>query len=897
MTTNTKLQLEKYLYDITVNLDVTDMSVFCTTSICQSLYLSRTLTSQYLNELSKENKVVKINSRPVYYVSSKALEELLNSSLTQLDFLSIEEFIDYLTKEKDLLRDFSKAIGNNDSLEYCIDQMKSAILYPPNGLHVLLHGKKGSGKRYLVQLLYEFACNHKIFSHAAQFMEIEVKKNNQSAIHQLLDEDGYFHTLPEGLLYIYNAENMDSDFQERLQEQLLKISASKLQRPLRIVLGINHDVLENMQDSLQYAFPLKCKVPSYNERSLEEKEDFILRFFKKEQDKLQCKIMISSLVFQVLLHSSYINGIMELKSSIKNACANAYAQKENNPCVVVRLLHLPMTMLEHSDCYQDIGASQEKYYTLSEFRHRDDRERILSIFEDIMHQFSAYKQQEITFNDLMKQSQFVIRKYYDYLVFDSKITNVRYETFSNLLEKVLGPILKDSEITVPQNCIFVLAHILLADMKYNSGIHLWMKDRWQDIQDCLNILMEELPLEYALTQSVSTMLFEKMEFRLNGLNQIFMILNINFYNRDLDSQKLHGIILSHGYCTASSIVEAVNQLLERNVFEAIDMPLNMTFQEIENELNHYIELHPRWKSLILMVDMGSLEEIGKHVHANIKVGVLNNISTGTALEVGTQILQNRTIEEILPSVCEHTVCRYQLIQPQKKEKAILFTNDAGIEISRRLADLFRTSLPKNVNIKFMEYDFMKLMNHGEKDTIFDQYDILLIIKPHHLNLKYYPCVELEDIINFKEIHKVDEALQNDLDKEEIQIFNELLLKNFSLQNIMENLTILNPRKLLDFVSVSINELQRRLQIKFQSKTIVGIYIHVSLLVERLVTNHPIDYVGDLEPFMLAHKDFIQTVQDSFEIMLKDYNILLPMSEIYYLYNYIASDIENRKEVI
>lgn len=894
--TNTKQQLEQYLYDITRTLDVSNMSVFCTTSICQALYISRTLTSQYLNELNKEHKVAKITSRPVYYLSSKALEELLNTTFVQLDFLSIEEFIDFLTKEKGLLNDFSKAIGNNGSLEYCIDQMKSAVLYPPNGLNVLLHGKKGSGKRYLVQLLYEYACNHKLFGHTSQFMQVEVKKNNQTASKLLLDEDGYLTTLPEGLLYIYNAENMDSEFRDRLQEQLLKISKNKLKKPLRIVLGINHDLPDMMQDSLQYAFPLNCRVPSYSERSLEEKEDFILRFLKEEQDELQCDMRISSLVFQILIHSSNITGIMELKSCIKNLCANAYAQKKEQQCII-RLLHLPINILEYADPHDAFRTSQEKYCTLSDFRRREDRERILSIFDDILSLFSAYKLQDITLSVLIKQSQSVIRKYYDYLVFESKAVPIRYESFSKLLEKVCTPILKESAISIPQNCIFILANIIFADTKSNSGIHVWIKDRHQDIQECLTILMAELPLEYALTQSISTTLYEKMDIRLNGLNQIFMMLNINFYNRHLDKQKLHGIILSHGYCSASSIVEAVNQLLEENVFEAINMPLTMPFQDIEQELNHYIELHPRWTSLILMVDMGSLEEIGNYVHANIKVGVLNNISTGIALEVGTQILQNRTIEEILPSVCEQSVCRYQLIQPQKKERAILFTNDAGIAISHRLADLFRSSLPKNVHIKFMEYDYLKLMSNHEKDVIFAQYDILLIVKPYNLDIKYYPCVVLEDIINFKEIKKVDEALQHDLNQDEIQVFNEQLLKNFSLQNIMENLTILNPRKLLDFVSVSINELQRRLQIKFQSKTIVGIYIHVSFLIERLVTNHPIDYVGDLDVFKTQHARFIQKVQDSFEIMLKDYNVRLPMSEIYYLYNYISADIENRKEDI
>lgn len=66
---NTKEQLEQYLKEITLHFDINDMSGFCTTSISQERNLSRTLTSQYLNELYKEGKIIKISSRPVYYLS------------------------------------------------------------------------------------------------------------------------------------------------------------------------------------------------------------------------------------------------------------------------------------------------------------------------------------------------------------------------------------------------------------------------------------------------------------------------------------------------------------------------------------------------------------------------------------------------------------------------------------------------------------------------------------------------------------------------------------------------------------------------------------------------------------------------------------------------------------
>lgn len=893
---NTKTQLEQYLNEITKQLDMHDLHMFCTEMISKEVHLSRTLTSQYLNELNKEKKVVKVSSRPVYYFAAKALEELLGNDMCDLEFLNMAEFNDFVIKRKHISRDFSKAIGYNGTLQYCIDQMKSAVLYPPDGLHVLLYGKKGSGKCYLVRLLYEFSCHRKLFTQNARFMEVDVKKNNTTAMKQLFGEQGILHQLPEGLLHIRNAEYMDMELQDRLQEQLLKLSASRTKRNFRIVVSMNSDHSDELQKALLYMFPLNCRIPSFNERSMDEKEDFILTFLKKEQERMQKKINISTMVFQLLMNDSCIDGIMDLKSCIRNICANAYVRsEEHDEQCYVRLQHLPLNLLEKAGSGMVWNEQKERCCMLDDYFRHEEREKILLFFEDILKVFSQYKAQEIIFSRLLEKAQDILQEYYDYLVFETKTRDAQFHAFEKLIDEVVQPILKESEISVPQNCVFVLTHIRMAEMRHNSGICLWIKEHRQMIQECLNTAVMEMPMEYALTQSISSRLKEMIDFQLDPLNQIFMMLNINFYNRDLDEQSLHGIIISHGYCTASSIADAVNRLLDKNVFDAIDMPLNMDFSEIENVLNHQIDLHPRWKSLILMVDMGSLEEIGAYVHANIKVGVLNNISTGTALEVGSGILRNALIEEILPAVCEQSACHYRLIQPKKKEKAILVTNDAGVAVSRRLSELFRSSLPRNVNLRFIEYDYEKLLKNREQDGVFEQYDVRLVVKPYQLELKYYTCVELEEIINFTQINKVDEALRFELNEDEIQMFHDQLLKNFSLQNIMENLTILNPRKLLDFVSLSINELQRQMERPFDIRSIVGIYIHVSLLIERLVTNHPIDYIGNLDDFMKDQAAFIEKVQNSFHAMLNDYNVILPMSEIYYLFNYIEGDAECKME--
>ena len=99
-----------------------------------------------------------------------------------------------------------------------------------------------------------------------------------------------------------------------------------------------------------------------------------------------------------------------------------------------------------------------------------------------------------------------------------------------------------------------------------------------------------------------------------------------------------------------------------------------------------------------------------------------------------------------------------------------------------------------------------------------------------------------------------------LDAAELELFQQQLLKNFSPQSLMENLTILNPARLLDCVYEAVSALQRQMNRRFQSRTLVGIYIHVSFLIERLVTRTAIESLADLDAVCPGSPRFHRTGQ-------------------------------------
>ncbi|MFR2370287.1 MAG: hypothetical protein ACLS8T_21735, partial [Anaerobutyricum sp.] len=70
----------------------------------------------YLNQLHKEYKLIKINTRPVYFLDFETLTMKYQLVDLKWEYLSIEEIFNVLNNAKEKYADFNKAIGKDNSL-------------------------------------------------------------------------------------------------------------------------------------------------------------------------------------------------------------------------------------------------------------------------------------------------------------------------------------------------------------------------------------------------------------------------------------------------------------------------------------------------------------------------------------------------------------------------------------------------------------------------------------------------------------------------------------------------------------------------------------------------------------------------------------------------------------
>lgn len=372
------------------------------------------------------------------------------------------------------------------------------------------------------------------------------------------------------------------------------------------------------------------------------------------------------------------------------------------------------------------------------------------------------------------------------------------------------------------------------------------------------------------------------------MNFVFLVLNIQFYNRSLDKYQYNCVVISHGYSTASSLADAANKLVGSHVIEGIDMPVTTSAEEVVQILKKYVKRNNIRKDLILLVDMGSLENIGQSLREeiNINIGMINNVSTRMAVSVAFEIKRKTEMQKILEQLSKETICEYKIFSKENRKKAILFTSEAGIDAVERMVLLFKNSLPKDIDMSIFAYDYLKLENNKEDDEIFRLYDVLFIVGTIRVNIRDVLFVPIEDMIAFKDIDGITSILNSYFTESEQEQFNRNLIKNFTLENVMNYLVILNADKLLGYMEEALDSLQELSGIALSNKQIVGLYIHISCLIEKLVMKN--EEWSEIRNYELssAQKRFQKLLRDSFSNIMEHYKVELPTREIVYIYEYI-----------
>jgi sigma-54 dependent transcriptional regulator of gfr operon len=884
------------------------------TELGKKLGLSRNWISQYLNEYYNDGTFIKINTRPVVFIDREALEEKFQIRVDKSLLASFEELREMILGHDKA--DFQKLIGQKGSLRDVVDKCKASISYPPHGLPTLLCGSTGTGKSTIAYLMYEYGVNHKILKEGAKFVHVNCSEfaNNPELITANLfgykkgaftgadsDNVGMIKAADGGVLFLDEVHCLRPECQEKLflfmdngNYHMLGDNENQYHSNVLLVFATTEDPETALLKTLLRRIPIRIEIPSLEERGTREKSQILVEALDLEAKKMRREITISNTAFNALLNAKYNGNVGELFNIVQATCMNSLYHNKKEGMLEIHTLNLPGNIIAnyHID-RNSIMFNWHQMLTLSQLRGNvSDKLPQIQLFTTLLDNLQNLQNNRILMQKYIETCTEDVEHYFNTILFDDSNIKSPTDTYiMNSMKTIVEMISEKYGYAFQNNEIYSMSLLVRDCSRSYMEMEEYFDLHKEECESFAGIIEKKFMKEYAIVAEISEVMKMRLDTELQPFIMAIFTLIMHMYHRNRDINRRIGIILAHGYATASSMANAVNQMLDSYIFDAIDMPLDTTTEAIISSLNDFLKKRGAFKDLVLLVDMGSLEDIYKGVSdvSNVNVAIANNVSTKMALMVGEALHKDVPLRKIFSGLRDHNEMHFQIIEGREREKVILCSCATGIGTAEKLKDILEDSLPKNLPVKVLTYDYSTLLENKLDDDFFAHYEVVCIVGTLNPNIGNIRFVPVEELIMSNSFDMLTIHFKDLINETDMEIFRRNILKNFSLSNIIGNLTILNPDKLLEHVADAIDRLQTEMNMVFSYNMCFGLYVHICCLIERLATREGAeDYVKTFADCDKKMQEFIMHIKTSFAKVERYYSVSIPIEEIEYINMYIKN---------
>lgn len=823
-----------------------------TKTIANVAGLSRNVISIYLSQLYKEGKLVKKNGRPVLWKIAK----------------------------NDV--PFQNLIGHSGSLKDIVKKCQESIVYPPNGFPLIITGPSGVGKSFLAKDIYNEAKKMKVISDDAKFVTLNAADyaNNPELLSSVLfgykkgaftgaNEDtlGLIDQADNGYFFLDEVHRLPKESQEKLFSLLdlgkfypLGENENAHQVNVRFIFATTEDLDNFLLKTFVRRVPLHVSLPAFKDRPLTERLALITNAFKEEAIRIDRHFYITNKVIEELTKNDASGNVGAMQNEVKLLCASAYTEN-------------------HQDMDIHIGSSSEdgNYIVIDKDTDINDHSGSIDNEMDLIDELHSALKKSASKKDTISNQILLLMKFLkklDYLKDENLVQSISYKLrigIESILNKRYGLKLQLSD----------------ADIKQISfGLSLYyFTDRKKVNMTELNSDFEEL---YPRAMYVYKQLLREIsdDEGFEEFNIPWLVLLFKDRIKKIESIQYTGIILAHGDSTATSIQSVVNNLCGNYIFEAFDMPIDISIHEINNYVQKYIrqQKDQDHKGIFVLFDMGSLTQMFSEIkkYSNCELLVINNVTTATALDVGIRIQRNDGFKEITRAANKFgEACGTQYYEGLSDNSNIVVSCMSGVGLSEEIKRMMLESLSNKFEIITMDYKDLKqtLENHEQK--FFDKTKFVVTTTDIDTNLDI-DIINIYDIMEKNGYARFENLLLNSGEqKPNIEALMNKMLKFFTIEGIKDRLQFLNPDVVIDEVQLITQRYQEYYDISLDGKTKLNLYMHLSLMIERMLVNSrkqenpSVSFEGDKEKeFYSVSKTIFKGIELKYNFQVNDYEISL-----------------------
>ncbi len=858
-----KERLYYYMQEMT-SKSGSDFKGFTTQQLADALKMQRTNLSALLNVLVTEKKVDKINGRPVTYKLAEKMS---------------------LHEENTC---FANLIGYKTTLKNAIQLAKAAILYPEEPLVTLISGQKGVGKSFFASLMVEYAKSQNIIKASAPYVKFNCsyyEGHEEDLIVQLFgknehDQECALHRALDGAIFIDHIECLSAKAKNRL---FTLIENRRMLKCPVIICAVNADGVQVHDEVLFSKFPVMINLPSFEQRSLDERLQLVQKFFVDEAIKMKKEIKINSELLRCFLLYYCEGNIKQLKSDIRIGCANAYVRiiQNQDEKIYVYMNDCPSYVRKGFLFYKD---------------HRDEVESLIPhnfayTFGrgEIRKSVGFNEPQENTLYDTIEKKARTLRERgveeEDISTVISADVEVEISRYTRKFDS--GDVNRDSLAKIVDKEIIEEVDALLrsASQKFNrvyssstfSGLCLYVSNLVQRTgkaqqlsSDKIMEIINDHKDEYALCLQFS----ERIEKRYNsvevGIDDVIMM-TMFLCQRDIGTKKRRPVLLiaMHGR-VASSIANVINAFVKTNKAYAYDLLLDKDMNEAYEELKQICRQIDQGLGILLMYDMGSIKKMMESIaqETGILIKMIELPSTLIALDAMFRLTETEDINEAYYNIINNQYSLIGTIQDTynrnaKSTSKVIVTlcmtgKGTALQMKKYLEnnvvfDANTTIVPLAVSDKDVLYDAIS--------QIMEKSSIQCLIGTY--NPKFYgiPFISIATLFETP-VEKLPMLMELERDETVSEIDYNQMYEYLSEQ--LDNVDINKLKRHLRPAVIKIKHLVNDTSPELE----VGLFVHIACSIGRMINHEPMPINVKKDQILNRNKTLYNDLKDILSPMEK-----------------------------
>lgn len=899
--------------------------------IAEALGILRNNVSKELNELYREDRIVKFGGRPVRYLERAALEKLLGAELPAgpLAYESVAHCEKELTAERQAENPFDALIGAHRSLKRQVEQAKAAILYPPDGLHTLIVGQTGVGKTLFAHLMFAYGKAMERFGADAPFVTFncaDYYNNPQLLLSHIFGhikgaftgadqaKAGLVEEADGGVLFLDEIHRLPPEGQEMIfyfmdtgtYNRLGETTRSRRAKVL-IIGATTEDPNSALTKTFVRRIPNIIKIPPLESRTLGEKLDIIRLLFTDEAQRVKKPIRISVEAVKSLLGSIGAGNVGQLKSNIKLLCAQAFLNGIDNPDYIeVDFKMLPQAI---KNGLLTLSANRQALTELTQYlaeplvveppgrrRARSEEEsdkKSFDLYRVVEDKVDLLKGEGIS-NDLIKQIVATDVNVYIKSLYDKR-DSISLSTRERLLKIVDEPLVDFSE----QIALYVSKRLnrsyrdrfLYAFSLHLSAFLKRLKDKETVPYSEIAGAIERDSLYYQVALEIKERIEKHYRVTVPPTEVEYIALLVESAEDDELEEKITILVAMHGASTATSMVEVARKLFnaqDTNLIP-IDMPLEKDPQELAQKVITMLRGMNCRMGVLILADMGSLVSLGAQLSETLGVPVrtLDMVSTPLILEAMRKAdIAGMDLDSIYESL--RSFRGYEAVDfvdgraADGRQEAIVTICSTGKGAALKLKSLVEEVVRgAGKNLAVLPVGLAHLEEHLKE--LQGEYAIRAAIGMKKPALPI-PFIPLEEFIDGEGERQLLELLRVDQLPEQRSVADtreqrSIVVRRLCEESLEKFLTYLNPAKIMDSLMEFDRVLETELGKRFSNPIRIRIIVHCGCALERIVTRSQLHFNENKQEIDTQKLAAIQKAVQIFETSLK---LRFDADELYFM---------------